>query len=61
MHADLPTGNTMAIVMVAAEHAAQRIIALDGASSENPVLWISKWNQSHAYKVLNGLLDAILL
>ncbi|KAF3003121.1 hypothetical protein E8E13_008377 [Curvularia kusanoi] len=28
MHADLPTGNTMAIVMVAAEHAAQKIIAL---------------------------------
>jgi cellobiose dehydrogenase (acceptor) len=33
MHADLPTGNTMAIVMVAAEHAAQKIIALDGASN----------------------------
>lgn len=29
MHADLPTGNTMAIVMVVAEHAAQKIIALD--------------------------------
>lgn len=29
MHADLPTGNTMAIVMVAAEHAAQRIMELD--------------------------------
>lgn len=33
MHADLPTGNTMAIVMVAAEHAAQKIIARDGASN----------------------------
>lgn len=31
MHADLPTGNTQAIVMVAAEHAAQRIVALDDA------------------------------
>ncbi|KAF9690601.1 hypothetical protein EKO04_011342 [Ascochyta lentis] len=33
MHADLPTGNTMAIVMVAAEHAAQKIIALDGKAN----------------------------
>ncbi|KAF3035596.1 hypothetical protein E8E12_007622 [Didymella heteroderae] len=33
MHSDLPTGNTMAIVMVAAEHAAQKIIALDGVSN----------------------------
>lgn len=33
MHADLPTGNTQAIVMVAAEHAAQKIIALDGATN----------------------------
>lgn len=29
MHADIPTGNTMAIVMVAAEHAVQKIMALD--------------------------------
>jgi cellobiose dehydrogenase (acceptor) len=28
MHADVPTGNTMAIVMVAAEHAVQRMLAL---------------------------------
>jgi cellobiose dehydrogenase (acceptor) len=33
IHADLPTGNTMAIVMVAAEHAAQKIMALGGASN----------------------------
>lgn len=29
-HPDLPTGNTQAIVMVAAEHAVERIIALQG-------------------------------
>ena len=33
MHADLPTGNTHVIVMVAAEHAVKKIIALDGAPS----------------------------
>ena len=33
MHADLPTGNTQAIVMVAAEHAAQKIIALENAAN----------------------------
>ncbi|KAH6639582.1 cellobiose dehydrogenase [Boeremia exigua] len=33
MHVDLPTGNTQAIVMVAAEHAAQKIIALDACMS----------------------------
>jgi cellobiose dehydrogenase (acceptor) len=33
MHPDLPTGNTQAIVMVAAEHAAAKIIALDGAAN----------------------------
>lgn len=32
MHADLPTGNTQAIVGVAAEHAVQRIIALGGGA-----------------------------
>lgn len=31
-HPDLPTGNTQAIVMVAAEHAIERIIALRGGS-----------------------------
>ncbi|KAL1598977.1 hypothetical protein SLS60_008122 [Paraconiothyrium brasiliense] len=30
MHADLPSGNTHVIVMVAAEHAVKKIIALDG-------------------------------
>lgn len=30
MHPDLPTGNTQAIVMVAAERAVERILALDG-------------------------------
>ncbi|APA09589.1 hypothetical protein SS1G_06264 [Sclerotinia sclerotiorum 1980 UF-70] len=30
IHPDLPTGNTQAIVMVAAEHAAQKILALSG-------------------------------
>ncbi|KAF3045346.1 hypothetical protein E8E11_007163 [Didymella keratinophila] len=34
---DLPTGNTMAIVMVAAQHAAQKIIALDGASNRTHI------------------------
>ncbi|KAF2187557.1 GMC oxidoreductase [Zopfia rhizophila CBS 207.26] len=34
MHADLPTGNTQAIVMVAAEHAVQRIIALDDGKTK---------------------------
>jgi cellobiose dehydrogenase (acceptor) len=29
MHVDIPTGNPMAIVMVAAEHAVQKILALD--------------------------------
>ncbi|KAF2449550.1 hypothetical protein P171DRAFT_351695 [Karstenula rhodostoma CBS 690.94] len=33
MHADLPSGNTHVIVMVAAEHAAKKIIALDGGSN----------------------------
>ena len=33
MHADLPSGNTHVIVMVAAEHAVKKIIALDGAPS----------------------------
>jgi cellobiose dehydrogenase (acceptor) len=33
MHPDLPTGNTQAIVMVAAEAAAARILALGGASA----------------------------
>ncbi|KAK7182663.1 Cellobiose dehydrogenase 7 [Paraphaeosphaeria sporulosa] len=33
MHADLPSGNTHVIVMVAAEHAAKKIIALDGGAS----------------------------
>ncbi|OAL52711.1 FAD/NAD(P)-binding domain-containing protein [Pyrenochaeta sp. DS3sAY3a] len=32
MHPDLPTGNTQAIVMVAAEHAVAKIIALDAGS-----------------------------
>lgn len=32
MHADLPSGNTQVIVMVAAEHAVKKIIALDGPS-----------------------------
>lgn len=30
IHADLPTGNTQAMVMVVAEHAAQKILALSG-------------------------------
>lgn len=33
MHPDLPTGNTQAIVMVAAEHAAAKILAGDNTSS----------------------------
>ncbi|KAK8070768.1 hypothetical protein PG997_010971 [Apiospora hydei] len=33
MHADLPTGNTQAIVMVAAEHAADKILALGGGAT----------------------------
>lgn len=33
MHADLPSGNTHVIVMVAAEHAVKKIIALDGGMS----------------------------
>lgn len=33
MHADLPSGNTHVIVMVAAEHAVKKIIALDGGES----------------------------
>ncbi|KAI0599606.1 hypothetical protein F4775DRAFT_550650 [Biscogniauxia sp. FL1348] len=32
MHPDLPTGNTQAIVMVAAEKAVERILALDGVT-----------------------------
>jgi cellobiose dehydrogenase (acceptor) len=36
MHADIPTGNTMAIVMVAAEHAVQKIMALDGTAPSGP-------------------------
>lgn len=35
MHPDLPTGNTQAIVMVAAEHAVQRILALDNSTASN--------------------------
>ncbi|KAK8073953.1 Cellobiose dehydrogenase [Apiospora phragmitis] len=35
MHADLPTGNTQAIVMVAAEHAAAKILALGGGVANN--------------------------
>ncbi|KAI1073539.1 hypothetical protein F5B20DRAFT_566693 [Whalleya microplaca] len=34
MHPDLPTGNTQAIVMVAAERAVERILALDGLTIE---------------------------
>lgn len=33
MHPDVPTGNTQAIVMVAAEHAAAKILALNGGSA----------------------------
>ncbi|KAG3180189.1 hypothetical protein PC129_g25431, partial [Phytophthora cactorum] len=36
IHPDLPTGNTQAIVMVAAEHAAQKILKRDQASSTTP-------------------------
>ncbi|KAH7123333.1 hypothetical protein B0J13DRAFT_566423 [Dactylonectria estremocensis] len=32
IHPDLPTGNTQAIVMVAAEHAAKKILARDGST-----------------------------
>ncbi|KAK7916941.1 hypothetical protein PG985_010549 [Apiospora marii] len=35
MHADLPTGNTQAIVMVAAEHAADKILALGGGAGNS--------------------------
>lgn len=35
MHPDLPTGNTQAMVMVAAEHAAKMILADTGASSSS--------------------------
>ncbi|KAH6629088.1 choline dehydrogenase [Boeremia exigua] len=35
-HADLPTGNTQAIVMVAAEAAAERILALGGSNATAP-------------------------
>ncbi|KAF2690244.1 carbohydrate-binding module family 1 protein [Lentithecium fluviatile CBS 122367] len=35
MHPDIPTGNTMAIVMVAAEHAVQKILAL-GTGATTP-------------------------
>ncbi|RYP74414.1 hypothetical protein DL770_007612 [Monosporascus sp. CRB-9-2] len=35
MHPDLPTGNTQAIVMVAAERAVERILALDGLRINN--------------------------
>ncbi|PVI00329.1 carbohydrate-binding module family 1 protein [Periconia macrospinosa] len=38
MHADLPTGNTQAIVGVAAEHAAKRIIALGTTGGSNSTL-----------------------
>jgi len=34
MHPDLPTGNTQAIVMVAAEHAADRILAASGNGTQ---------------------------
>ncbi|CAO2651358.1 Nn.00g039280.m01.CDS01 [Neocucurbitaria sp. VM-36] len=37
MHADVPTGNTQAIVMVAAEHAAAKIIALASGAATVPV------------------------
>jgi cellobiose dehydrogenase (acceptor) len=33
IHPDLPTGNTQAIVMVVAEHAAAKILALDGTGT----------------------------
>ncbi|KAK7973797.1 hypothetical protein PG989_015645 [Apiospora arundinis] len=36
MHADLPTGNTQAIVMVAAEHAATKILALGNSTATPP-------------------------
>ncbi|KAK7428061.1 hypothetical protein QQZ08_005493 [Neonectria magnoliae] len=36
IHPDLPTGNTQAIVMVAAEHAAQKILKRDQSSSTTP-------------------------
>lgn len=35
IHPDLPTGNTQAIVMVVAEHAAAKIIALGASSASN--------------------------
>jgi cellobiose dehydrogenase (acceptor) len=38
IHPDLPTGNTQAIVMVVAEAAAARILALGGASGTTPSL-----------------------
>ncbi|KAK7408956.1 hypothetical protein QQX98_008900 [Neonectria punicea] len=36
IHPDLPTGNTQAIVMVAAEHAAQKILKRDQSSGTTP-------------------------
>ncbi|KAF5672505.1 cellobiose dehydrogenase [Fusarium heterosporum] len=40
IHPDLPTGNTQAIIMIAAEHAAEKIAAIkvDGASSTVPTV-----------------------
>ncbi|KAJ4295201.1 hypothetical protein N0V90_007211 [Kalmusia sp. IMI 367209] len=37
MHADLPSGNTHVIVMVAAEHAVKKIIALDGGAGNGTI------------------------
>lgn len=50
MHPDLPTGNTQAIVMVAAEKAVERIIALGSSSTNetttNPVEVVSTGSSS---------------
>ncbi|CAI6322687.1 unnamed protein product [Periconia digitata] len=47
MHADLPTGNTQAIVGVAAEHAVEKIIAL-GVGGGNSTLPITPSNPSNS-------------
>lgn len=41
IHPDLPTGNTQAIIMVAAEVAAERILALGGSSGTAPTTPVS--------------------
>ncbi|KAI1343298.1 hypothetical protein F5Y15DRAFT_230078 [Xylariaceae sp. FL0016] len=47
MHPDLPTGNTQAIIMVAAEKAVERIMALDGLTIANDAGNASNGQQSN--------------